>query len=89
MTAKNAMRRWIDAATKEQLDDLALYAETTVGTIRHIAGGYREGNVSAALATRIEHATLALTKAGLPHVMRGDLCAACAGCDLYRKEQQR
>ena len=86
--AKNEMRRWISEATKEQLEALAAGAGTTVGTLRQIAGGYRTGGkaaVSAELALRVEHASVAmLVDSGVRPVLRGDLCAACAGCDLNR-----
>lgn len=89
MVVKNAMRDWVAAATTEELTLLARHARTTVGTLRQLAGGYRTKGRPAAsseLASRVELASKKLARPGLKPVMRGELCAACAQCDVYRKQ---
>jgi hypothetical protein len=91
MATRNEMRRWIAAASKEELDLLAEKASTTVGTLRQMAGGYRSGGkaiATASLAYSIELATKDMAHVGLDPVMRGDLCSACAGCDIYRRSRE-
>jgi hypothetical protein len=88
MATKNEMKRWLLAATREERERVAHLAGTTVGTIRHVAGGYRTGgeaSVGATLARNIEKATRKVAREGLPEVKRGDLCIDCAGCDLYKQ----
>lgn len=90
MAVKNEMRRWVDAAIPEELAMLADKAGTTVGTLRQLAGGYRnEGKAVAtsSLAISIEKGTKQLARPGLPPIMRGDISPVCAGCDLYRKHK--
>ena len=92
MAVKNEMRRWVAEASKEELEMLATAADTTVGTIRQLAGGYRHKGkavTAAPLAVKIELATKMLAHSKLPPVMRGDLCSVCAGCDLYKKHKTK
>lgn len=85
--AKNKMREWLEQATREELDKLARYAKTTVGTIRQIAGGYRtegEARTIPELARSIELASVKLARDGLPVILRDDLCPACAKCEYCK-----
>lgn len=91
MAVKNDMKRWMSAATTEELILLADKAGTTVGTLRQLSGGYRHGGkamTTPALAYNIERATKAMTRPGLLPIMRGAVSPVCAGCDLYKKAQK-
>lgn len=88
---KNEMRRWVASATAEELAQLAEMADTTVGTLRQLAGGYRnEGRAvtSSVLACSIERVTLSMTRPGLAPVLRGAISPACAGCDIYKQHKK-
>ena len=90
MAVKNEMRRWASAATAEELAALADEACTTVGTLRQVAGGYRNGGkavVSPELAYNLERVTKLMARPGLAPIMRGALSPVCAGCDLYKKHK--
>lgn len=87
--ASNAMRRWLAKANPREIQKLAQSADTTVGHLRQIAGGYRnEGRavVEAGLAGRIEMGAARLRgkNAVLPVLLRTDLCPACRGCQYAK-----
>ncbi len=84
MKTKNAMKDWLAQATPHQQRTLARLAKTTLGTLRHIAGGYRTAGVAraeAGLAGRVEEAT---RKMGGVVIYRVELNAACAACRYAR-----
>lgn len=81
----------MDAATAEQKRRLAKLADTTMGTLYQLAGGYRtKGRVHASpeLARRIEIASeKILNPAG--SLMRGELSEACRLCEYAKKCEGR
>jgi len=87
---KNKMRDWIASATRTELDRLAKFAKTTVGTIRQISGGYRtegEARATPELARNIELAAIKVHREGLPPLRREDLCPACAKCEYLKNSR--
>lgn len=83
--SKNKLQVWLTTSTAEQREKLAAAAGTTLGALRHAAGGYRsEGEVrmSAEMAARVEKASRKIK--GVEPLDRGDLCPACRVCDLRR-----
>lgn len=91
----NPLARWMKTATTAEQNRLAKAAKTTIGTLRQIAGEYRETNVTAALAARIDRETLRLDsinpikvhlvrKHGSP-VPRESLCPACKACEFAKQ----
>lgn len=85
--AQNAMRRWLEAATRDDLDKLAKLAKTTVGTIRQLSGAYRTGGVPSAtpeLARRLDIASQKMARADLPPIAREELCPACSECEYAK-----
>jgi hypothetical protein len=86
--AKNKMREWLECATRDELDKLARYAKTTVGTIRQISGGYRTDGAASTtpeVARSIELASTKLLREGLPLIPRESLCPACAQCEYAKR----
>lgn len=73
------LKKWIIAATADELRELAKRADTSIVHIHHLAAGYRQA--SADLAGRIvEAAERVGRKRKLPELLREDLCAACRDC---------
>ena len=82
----NALKRWMEAATPEQQEDLAEHLETSRNVLYQYSGEFR--NMSAGRAREIEEFTLRLhkeTKGKLPKVYRTDLNADCRACDFAQK----
>lgn len=80
------LKDFIDAASTAEREALAEAAGTTVNHLRfQLGGGHRHAGPE--LAARLERAAewLRLTNPALPPLLRTDLCAACAGCDLAHK----
>lgn len=84
----NVLAQWWQAATPDEKKRLAALAETTVESLRQMAGAYRtdgELRVTTDLARRIERGTKALQRPGLKMLWREDLCPACAKCEFAVK----
>lgn len=86
----NQLRIWLDAASKDEKQRLAAGAETSVGTLAQIAGGYRTAgvaNVRAGLARKLEKAAAVLRKQNraLPPLLRTDLAPECQACDFAQR----
>lgn len=82
----NALRVWLDQATKEQATKLAKLSKTTLATLRQIAGGYRTmgaARTTPEMARNVELASAKLDPANI--IKRGDLCPACAKCEFYKE----
>jgi hypothetical protein len=85
----NKLQIWMSKATPEEKQALAHAAQTTLGTLRQVAGAYRTNgalSVSADLAAKIECATVSLAARNpkLPIILRTQLCPTCAGCDYAK-----
>lgn len=84
----NTLKKWIIAATGEELRSLADMAGTSVKHLHHLAREYREA--SADLAGRIAESAEAIRRRGkyrkmrLPELSRADLCAACKDCPYFK-----
>lgn len=86
----NALARWMKRATPVDRRNLARKANTSLGTLRQIAGGYRKTNVTADLAARIDRGVQAvnhqsIVRPRLPEVRRESLCPACASCEFAKQ----
>lgn len=97
----NPLARWMDAATPAQQRALAKRADTTLGTLRQVAGGYRtkgKARTTAELAIKIERAAktifnvrktpkarVKLHRVELPPLHREHLSPACAGCEFAKQ----
>jgi len=82
------MKRWMHLASHEQKQQLAKLANTSVGTLQQIAGGYRNGgkiNTTPDLARRVEVASSKMVEVGLPEIPRESLCQACGRCELAKQ----
>lgn len=79
-----ALRRWLLRASPIERGKLALAARTKVQHLYQVAGGHRAA--SADMAVRLERAgdKLRVANRRLPSLMREQLAAACAGCELAR-----
>ncbi len=73
---------WLDNATGDEIDALAVAANTSSAYIRHIALGRRDA--SADMAARIEEGTKKIQREGLASVSRGDLSEACNECPHFK-----
>lgn len=82
----NTLSNWMQRASTEQLERLAKLANTTIGTLRNIGGGYRESNVTAELAVRIDHAAAVMRSRDpdLPSIDRETLSDACQRCEFAK-----
>lgn len=81
----NSLARWMAKATPVSRERLAHLADTTLGTLRQIAGSYRtkgRPRVTPELAARIERAVKTI---GGPKVLREELCPACAACEFAKR----
>lgn len=81
----NALRTWLDQATKPQAERLAKLSKTSLGTLRQIAGGYRtdgEARTTPEMARNIELASARIS--ALPLIPREALCPACAQCEFSK-----
>lgn len=86
----NQLRIWMHTASVEEREALAELADTTVGTLNQIAGGYRTGGtaaVRAGLARKLERAAIVLNKRNkaLPMLLRTDLSPECRECEFAQK----
>lgn len=84
----NPLKQWMQNATAAEKKALAELADTTVGTLYQIAGGYRTkgaARVEPSLAARIELATEMMKRKGLPVIKRTQLSPVCAACEYARK----
>lgn len=84
----NVFRKWMAKATPEEKIQLAQLAQTSVGSLHQIAGGYRsagKANVRPEMARRIELASTKLARNRLPAIRREQLCEACGRCE-YAKQ---
>lgn len=81
----NILKKWMDAATEDERETLALRAKTSVNYLYQIAGNHRDA--AAGLAGRIEIAAAEIRgrKKRLPRITRADLATACASCPYARK----
>lgn len=86
----NQLRLWMDAASAEEKRALAKLANTSLGSLHQIAGGYRtrgSASVRPGLARRLEQAASLLNKANkqLPPLLRTDLAPECRECEFAQK----
>ena len=86
----NQLRIWMQQASPEEREVLASLADTTVGTLNQIAGGYRTNGaavVRAGLARKLEIAAKVLNRRNkeLPLIVRTDLSPECRECDFAQK----
>lgn len=86
----NQLKIWMTAATAEEKAALADLADTSVGTLNQIAGGYRsngDASVRAGLARKLEKAAATLNRRNqsLPVLLRTDLSPECRECDFAKK----
>lgn len=86
----NSMRKFLRAASQDEVARVAELAQTTVGTLNQIAGSYRtSGNpqVRSGLAGRIQSAVAEVrrTNKALPVVLKTDLAPECRDCEYARK----
>lgn len=85
---RNTLHEWMQKATTEEQEDLALRSSTTVGYLHKLATESRYA--SADIGGRIEKAAKEITrksKGRLPVLRRGDFVPACAQCPFYKKCQ--
>lgn len=83
----NKLLEWMVKATTEQKNKLALFADSSVASIRLAAKGYRkdgELDVSADYAARLEFASQRVG-GELPALRREELCKTCAECPYQLK----
>ncbi len=83
----NPLKNWMQSASPDEKKRLAALADTTVGTLNQIAGGYRtqgEARVEPSLAARIEQGTKKLERKGLKALKRTQLSPVCAACSYAR-----
>lgn len=85
------LKRWFGLANPQEKEALAKGAETTIGTLRQAAGGYREGSMKAESAAKIEAAAKKIRNKNptLPELTRGDLCTACAECQYFKQYSKK
>lgn len=86
----NNLKKWMIAATADEIRSLVKQADTSRDYLYQIVGGHR--TASADLAGRIETAAEALrlkSKGRLPKLTRADLAPACAECPYFRKCSKR
>ena len=86
----NILKTWLAKATTKEAEQLASLSETTLATLRQLAGGYRTDGVvraTPATARRIEIAARKVGE-GLPAIKREDLCPACKRCE-YQKQAKK
>lgn len=86
------LKEWLAHATDEQRMALARHACTSIAYLTQLASGHRRA--SAETAGRVEAAARLVvqeddTAAGLPMILRLDLCAACAACPYALECVQR
>ena len=86
----NQLKVWMQAASTEEKTALADLADTSVGTLNQIAGGYRSNGdaaVRAGPARKLEKAAATLNKrnGALPQLLRTDLAPECRECDFAQK----
>lgn len=84
----NPMKVWMQGASAGEKKQLAELADTTLGTLNQIAGGYRtngEARVEPSLAARIELGTKMLARKGLKSVSRTQLSPVCASCEFAKR----
>jgi hypothetical protein len=77
-----ALKKWMTAATVEQQEQLAIYAKTSVGTLRQLTTGHRKA--SSALAIRLEKGAQRMLVYDLPPLTRMDLNETCRGCEYAK-----
>lgn len=83
----NKLRKWLDAASADEIKNVAKAADVTVPTLRQIAGAYRTEGVVHARPETAQAITKAISKfhrEGLPNVSQEDLCPACKKCDYFK-----
>ena len=86
----NQLRLWMQAASQDEKAALADLANTTVGTLNQIAGGYRTGGeavIRAGLARKLEKAAQVLNRRNksLPTLLRTDLSPECRECEFAQR----
>lgn len=86
----NQLRLWMQAASQDEKAALADLANTTVGTLNQIAGGYRtngEAVIRAGLARKLEKAAQVLNRRNksLPNLLRTDLSPECRECEFAQR----
>jgi hypothetical protein len=80
----------MQAASQDEKAALADLANTTVGTLNQIAGGYRTGGeavIRAGLARKLEKAAQVLNRRNksLPTLLRTDLSPECRECEFAQR----
>ncbi len=86
MAAKNALQKWLKAATPEERKDLTLLYGRQRTTIATLAGGYATNGklrLTPETAIRLEAVLETLHREGLPVVSRKDLSPVCAKCSFH------
>lgn len=85
----NALKRWLKAATKAEIRELASLAGTSKSYVNQLANGTR--NASPDMAGHLSSAAgvIALTSKEalrrLPALSRGDLNIVCDRCQYFRR----
>lgn len=78
------LKQWFKQASKEQKQELACIAGTSVGHLYQISSGNRIASTE--LAGRIEQASGTLHRVhGLPRLYRYDLSPSCAVCPYAKR----
>lgn len=86
----NQLKMWMAEASPAEKAALAELADTTLGSLHQIAGGYRTGgpaSVRAGLARKLERAAFLLSKSNknLPQLLRTDLSSECRECEFAQR----
>ena len=82
----DTLKRWMQAATPAEWQELADAVGTSPGTLDQYAGRHRAPSTERAIA--IERAAAPITKRSkgrLPRLLRTDMSTACSGCEFARK----
>lgn len=77
--SKTAIRKWLKAATPEQIDQLVKAAKTSREHLRHVAAGRR--GISAEFAQTMALASRTLHVRAL-YLDQREICTTCAKCPI-------
>ncbi|MCK5606059.1 helix-turn-helix transcriptional regulator [Candidatus Pacearchaeota archaeon] len=78
------LKEWMKLATRTEQEQLAELVGTSVGYLRQIASGRRNGSACFALAVRTYSKAMSYSSKGrLKEIEQGDVCDACAKCPFY------
>lgn len=80
------LKEWMKLATRAEQEQLAMGARTSIGYLRQLSGGNRNGSAEMAINIKYFSGEIAnKSKGRLKSVDMSSVCSPCSYCPFYQK----